>query len=214
MKATSLNKHSSPIEELANSITHGAGVLLSIAGLVVLLIQAVLYGNVWHVVSGAIFGTTLVILYLASTLYHSFSYPPVKLWFKKMDHAAIYLLIAGTYTPCTLASMGGSWGWSLFASVWLLAISGIIFKFLFIGRLRKLSVIFYVIMGWLCVIALKEISASIPGVSLALLIGGGISYTTGIVFYGWHKLPFNHAIWHLFVLGGSILHYFSVLKAI
>ncbi len=198
-------------EEIANSISHGIGTGLSIIGLVVLVIYAVAHGNTWHIVSFSIFGSTLIMLYLASTLYHSLPMPGVKKTFQLLDHAAIFLLIAGTYTPFMLGSVRGAMGWSIFGIIWTLAIGGIILKVLYLPRFEKSAVALYILMGWLCVIAMKDIVASIPGLSLGLLVLGGLSYTIGIVFYVWEKLPYNHAVWHIFVLGGSIFHFFSVL---
>jgi hemolysin III len=201
-------------EEIANSITHGIGAVLSIAGLVLLIIFAAVNGNAWHIVSFSIFGSTLIFLYLASTLYHSLPNPTVKMIFKRIDHSAIYLLIAGTYTPFTLIHMRGVWGWTIFGIIWTLAIAGIILKIFTISRFKKLSLTLYIAMGWLCVIAFHEMITKIPTFSLTLLIIGGLIYTTGVVFYIWKKLPYGHAIWHLFVLGGSTLHFFAVLNSI
>ncbi|MFQ5641851.1 MAG: hemolysin III family protein [bacterium] len=198
-------------EVIANSITHGIGAALSIAGLAILVLLAALKGDVWRIVSFSVYGTTLVVLYLASTLYHSFQNPKVKHLFKIIDHAAIYLLIAGTYTPFMLVSLRGAWGWTLFGIIWGLALSGIVFKAFYIHRFTKLSVVFYILMGWLCVLALKKMQVSIPLGGLVWLAVGGVLYTVGIIFYAWQGLKYSHAIWHLFVLGGSICHYFSIL---
>jgi hemolysin III len=198
-------------EELANSITHGIGTTLSIAGLVVLVVLAVLHGDVWHIVSFSIYGSTLILLYLASTLYHSFKNEKVKHILKIVDHASIYILIAGTYTPFMLVSIRGPWGWSIFGLIWGLALTGIIFKAFFIGKFKKVSVFVYVLMGWLCVIALKEMLTNIPTGGLLWLLAGGIFYSSGVIFYLMHKIPYHHAIWHIFVLAGSICHYFSIL---
>ncbi len=198
-------------EEIANGITHGLGAGLSVAGLTLLVVLAALYGDVWRVVSFSIYGSTLIILYLASTLYHSFQHPRVKRVFRIIDHASIYLLIAGTYTPFLLVSMRGAWGWTLLVVIWGLALLGIGFKVLFTHHFQKLSTLAYVLMGWLCVIALKEALVSIPPGGLIWLAVGGVVYTVGVVFYVWKKLPYNHAIWHLFVLGGSMCHYFAIL---
>lgn len=198
-------------EEIANSITHGIGAGLSMAGTAVLIVLAALYGDVWRIVSFSIYGTALIILYLASTLYHSFRNPRLKAAFKIIDHASIYLLIAGTYTPFLLVSLRGTWGWVLFGIIWSLAFSGIVFKIFYINRFRKLSVLVYIFMGWLCVIAFKPMLANVPFGGLIWLAVGGLLYTTGVIFYVWRKLKYTHAIWHLFVLGGSICHYFSIL---
>ncbi|MCP4400668.1 MAG: hemolysin III family protein [bacterium] len=202
-------------EEIANSVSHGIGTLLSIAGLVVMIVLAVMHGDAWHVVSFSIFGATLIILYLASTLYHSLSMPRVKQILQRFDHSAIFLLIAGTYTPFMLVSIRGVMGWSIFGVVWGLALAGILLKLFFsISKFEKVSVGLYVFMGWLCVVAAKQFLANVPQLSLILLVFGGLSYTVGVIFYVWDRLPYNHAVWHLFVLGGSIFHYFSVLNTL
>lgn len=198
-------------EEIANSVTHGVGAALSVAGLILLVVLSANDGDVWRVVSFSVYGSTLVILYLASTLYHSFQNPRVKRVFRVFDHASIYLLIAGSYTPVLLVSMRGAWGWSLFGVVWGLALLGVAFKVIFIGRYEVLATTAFVLMGWLVVIAFKEMLVRVPPGGIALLIAGGLVYTLGVIFYAWEKLPFNHAIWHLFVLGGSICHFFAVL---
>lgn len=198
-------------EEIANSVTHGVGAALSVAGLILLVVLSANDGDVWRVVSFSVYGSTLVILYLASTLYHGFQNPRVKRVFRVFDHASIYLLIAGSYTPVLLVSMRGAWGWSLFGVVWGLALLGVAFKVIFIGRYEVLATVAFVLMGWLVVIAFKEMLVRVPPGGIALLIAGGLVYTLGVIFYAWEKLPFNHAIWHLFVLGGSICHFFAVL---
>ncbi|MEM7114068.1 MAG: hemolysin III family protein [Chloroflexota bacterium] len=198
-------------EEIANAVTHGIGVLLSVAGLTLLVVLASIYGDVWRIVSFSIYGGSLVILYLASTLYHTFQQPRAKRIFRIMDHSAIYLLIAGTYTPIALVALRGPWGWSVFGIVWGLALVGIIFKVFFTGRYDKVSTIAYVLMGWLCLVAIREMFAVIPFNGMLWIIAGGCFYTFGVVFYVWHKLPYNHAIWHLFVLAGSICHFFAIL---
>ena len=198
-------------EEIANSITHGVGAALSVAGLTLLVVLAAIYGDVWRVVSFSIYGSSLVLLYLASTLYHSIQQPKVKRILRIFDHSAIYLLIAGTYTPFTLVSMRGAWGWTLFGVVWGLALLGIAFKTIFIGRYEKLATAAYVLMGWLVVFAFKEMLVMIPPGGIIWMVVGGVVYTLGVLFYAWEKLPYNHAIWHLFVLGGSICHFFAIL---
>ena len=180
------------------------------AGSAVLVTLAGLYGDVWRIVSFSIYGTALTVLYLASTLYHSFRNPAVKQVFKIIDHSSIYLLIAGTYTPFMLVSLRGTWGWTLFGIIWGLALAGIVYKIFFINHFRKLSVLVYILMSWLCVIALKQMLLSIPFGGLVWIAAGGVFYTTGVIFYVWRKLKYGHAIWHLFVLGGSICHYFSI----
>jgi hemolysin III len=201
-------------EEITNGITHGIGVLLSIAGLVVLIIKASSHGDVWHIVSFSIFGIALILLYSASTLYHSISNPLVKIRLKKLDHSAIFLLIAGTYTPFLLVHLRGALGWSLFGVIWTLAATGIVIKLFCIQQIKKISVGLYLFMGWLCLIAMHGLMRALPPVSISLLIIGGLLYTAGVVFYSWKRLPHHHAIWHLFVLGGSTSHFFSVLKSV
>ena len=198
-------------EEIAHSITHGIGVGLSIAGLVILVVIAAEYGDIYQVVSFSIYGATLILLYLASTLYHSFQTPRVKYFFKKMDHAAIFLLIAGTYTPFLLVGIRGSLGWTLLGIIWGLAVKGVSFKALFVDRFTKLSVLVYVLMGWLCVVAIKQMMLNIEIGGMILLAAGGITYTIGVIFYAMTKVRYSHAVWHLFVLAGSICHYFAVL---
>jgi len=199
-------------EEIINSITHGIGAVFSLAGLIILVVLGVLYGDTWQVISFSIYGSTLFLLYLASTLYHSFQNPRLKKVFQKLDHSAIFLLIAGTYTPFLLISLRGTWGWTLLALVWGIAILGIGFKTLYLERFVKLSIFGYVLMGWLGLIAGKQILANIPQQALLWLAIGGVIYTSGIVFLAWRRIPFNHAIWHLFVLGGSFCHFIAVYQ--
>ena len=198
-------------EEIVHSITHGIGAGLSIAGLTLLVVLAVLYGNVYQIVSFSIYGGTLVILYLASTLYHSFQQPTVKQVFQVIDHASIFLLIAGTYTPFLLVGIRGAWGWTLLVIVWGLAILGVSFKALFIHRFQKLSVLAYILMGWLSVVASKELLINIPVGGLIWMAIGGVVYTVGVIFYALKRVRYMHAIWHVFVLGGSVCHYFAIL---
>ncbi len=199
-------------EELANSLTHGIGIYLGVAGLALLVVFASLYGNAWHIVSCSIYGSTLVLLYTASTLYHSFRHPRAKHLFRIFDHTSIYLLIAGTYTPFTLVPLRGAWGWSLFGVVWGLALCGIITKVFFIHRFEILSTLLYLFMGWLVVIASKPMLQKIPTWGIAWLVIGGLSYTIGVIFYLFdRKFCYAHAIWHIFVLAGSICHFFAVM---
>ncbi|MDW7740573.1 MAG: hemolysin III family protein [Bacillota bacterium] len=198
------------INEIANSITHGIGALLAVAGLVLLVVFAAIKGNAWHVVSFSIYGTTLVLLYVASTLYHSFQEPKLKYIFRIIDHSAIYLLIAGTYTPFTLVTLQGSTGWVLFGVIWGLAITGILYKAFFINRHVVISTLFYLLMGWLIIFSIKDLISSLPVNGLVLLGAGGLSYTLGMIFYAGRERLLMHAIWHLFVLGGSICHFFAV----
>ncbi|NQT23870.1 hemolysin III family protein [candidate division KSB1 bacterium] len=198
-------------EEIASSITHGIGAALSIAALVILVVLAATRGDAWRVVSFSIYGTTLILLYMASTLYHAIQHKGAKQVFRILDHSFIYLLIAGTYTPFLLVPLRGGWGWSLFGLIWALAITGIVFKAIFINRMKKLSVVIYILMGWMIMIALKPLLAEIPKAGLWWLAGGGLSYTGGVVFYAMKSVKFSHAVWHLFVLGGSICHFFAIL---
>jgi len=198
-------------EEIAHSITHGIGAGLSIAGLTLLVALAVLYGNVYQIVSFSVYGSTLILLYLASTLYHGFQNPRLKRVFKIFDHASIYLLIAGTYTPFLLVGLRGSWGWTFLIIIWGLAILGVSFKALFIDRFHKLSVLAYILMGWLSVVMIKELLINISLGGLIWLGVGGVIYMVGVIFYALQKIPYMHVVWHFFVLGGSICHYIAVL---
>ena len=211
MVQTSPASHYSFREELLNCITHGAGVLLSIAALVLLVVFSSLRGGASHVVGSTIFGAALLLLYTASTLYHSFQKPGVKQLFKIFDHCCIYILIAGTYTPFLLVTLRGAIGWTLFGIIWFLAVSGIIFKVLFVNRFKILSPIAYILIGWIIIFAIKPLADALAPGGIVWLVAGGLAYTMGVVFYAWKKLPFNHAIWHLFVLSGSICHFFAVI---
>lgn len=198
-------------EEIANSITHGIGALLSIGGLAVMVVFASLRGDAWHIASCSIFGTTLILLYVASTLYHSIPLPNIKGILRTIDHSAIYLLIAGTYTPFMLVNLRGPWGWSLFGIIWGIAVTGIILKTTSLGRRPGFSLGLYLLMGWIIVIAIKPMLAVLDQGGFELLLLGGLTYTGGVVFYAWKKLPYNHAIWHLFVMAGSCFHFFAIL---
>lgn len=200
----------SPREEIVNSITHGIGALLSIVALVVLIIVAGNHGDIWHLVSFSIYGSTLILLYLSSTLYHSFSNPRLKNLFARFDHVSIFLLIAGTYTPILLTSLHGVWGWSLFVIIWVIALTGAVIRSIYLHRFRKLMVAVYLLMGWMFILAGKQIYLSLPAVSLTFLVLGGIAYSVGVIFYMWRTLPYSHGIWHLFVLAGSVLHFFAI----
>lgn len=198
-------------EELAHGISHGIGAGLSIAGLIVLLVTAISYGNVWHVISAAIYGSSLILLYLASTLYHLFSSPGIKKFFQKLDHTMIYVLIAGTYTPLTLITLRGAWGWTLFGLVWGMALCGLVLELFVKKRIQWASLTLYLGMGWLMVIAINPLVGSLATGGLILLLSGGLFYTFGIIFYVWKKLSYHHAIWHLFVMAGSGTHFFAIL---
>jgi len=199
-----------PTEEVFNSITCGIGLCLSIAALVMLVVLASTQGDPVRVVSFSIYGASLVLLFGFSTLYHSVMHEKAKHIFSILDHCAIYLLIAGTYTPFTLIILKGGWGWSLFGVVWGLALGGILFKAFFIKKLRILSVVVYLLMGWLVLIALKPLMQHLAPMGIAWLATGGIFYSLGIIFYAWKKLRFHHVIWHLFVLLGCACHFFSI----
>ncbi len=198
-------------EELANALLHGLGTLLAVAGLVVLVTFSVLRGDAWHVVSTAIFGTSLVLQYLASTLYHAFPWPGVKRVFKILDHAAIYVLIAGTYTPIALVTLRGPWGWTIFGLVWGLALAGITVQAVFPGRMRGLMTGLYVAMGWIVVAAFPPLLSALDPGGVAWMVAGGLVYTAGVFFYYRKRFRFSHAVWHVFVLGGSACHFFAVL---
>jgi len=198
-------------EEIANSILHGVGGLLAIAALVLLVVFAVLFGSPWHVVSFSLYGSSLVILFLSSTLYHGIQHKGAKRVFVVLDYCAIYFLIAGSYTPFALVVINGPWGWTLFGIVWGLAALGIVFKAVWIDRYRVLTLILYLLMGWLMVIDIAGIVRALPRGALFWLALGGFLYTGGTVFY-MLKFKFAHAVWHIFVLGGSISHFFCVLQ--
>jgi hemolysin III len=199
------------IEEVANAVTHGLGALLSIAALVIMVVFAARDGDSLKIVSASIFGASLILLYSSSTFYHA-SPPSLKEFSQKIDHSAIYLLIAGTYTPFTLVTLSGAWGWWVFGIIWFLAVCGIIFQvFFYSDRLRIISTIIYLLMGWMVIVAIKPLVNNMELNGLWWLLAGGLSYSGGVAFYLWKKLPFAHSIWHLFVLGGSICHFFAVL---
>jgi len=196
-------------EEFASSLTHGIGAGLSIVALAVLVIYSSLTGDAWRVVSFSIYGSCLVSLYLASTLYHAVRAPRLKRIFRVCDHVAIFLLIACSYTPITLVSLRGGWGWTLFGLIWGLAVFGILLEIFCMDRIRWLTISIYLGMGWLVVIAGKPVVEALDGGMLFWLGAGGLAYTGGVAFYLWKKLPYNHAIWHLFVMGGSACHFFG-----
>jgi hemolysin III len=200
-------------EEIAHSVTHGVGILLSIAGLTVLVAFAALKGNAWHIVGCAVYGATLVLSYTASTVYHAIpgTFARAKWVLRVIDHSAIYLLIAGTYTPFCLVNLRGPWGWTLFGVVWGLAVLGIVFKATLLGRLKVVSVLFYLAMGWLVLIAARPLGRAMALGGIVLLVAGGLAYTVGVAFYAARRIPYHHAIWHFFVLAGSTLHFFAVL---
>lgn len=199
-------------EEIANTISHGIGVILAIAGVTLLTFFGSVYGNVWHIVSFAVFGVSMIILYLASTLFHGTKKLRLKAKLNKLDHSAIYILIAGSYTPLALISLRGWIGWTIFGLIWSLALAGIVFKIWFYySRWRKLSTWLYVTMGWLIIVAIVPVIENVPNTSLWFLLAGGLSYTAGAIFYLYPKVPFFHLVFHLFILGGSVCHFFAFL---
>ena len=197
-------------EEILNSVTHFIGFILSIIALIILIKKGIQYNEISYVVGFSIYGSSLVLLYMASTLYHSVPKGKIKDKLKIFDHSAIYVLIAGSYTPIALLVLKGKIGIVLLITVWSIALFGVIFKMFFSKRFKILSTIMYLIMGWLVIFAIKPLINNLNSVSLAFLVAGGITYSLGTIFYLWKNLKFNHAIWHLFVLGGSVCHFFSM----
>lgn len=198
-------------EEISNSITHGIGVILSIAALVILIVFASLYGNVWHVVSFTLFGATMLLLYTSSTLLHALKPGKAKDFFEIMDHSSIYFFIAGSYTPFLLVAVQSATSWTLFGIVWGLAIAGTVFKSFFVKKFLFTSTLLYVVMGWLIVFVWNDLVAAIHPTSLILLIIGGLLYTVGAIFYIWKLFKHHHAVWHVFVLSATVCHFFAVL---
>jgi hemolysin III len=205
------DKRYSLSEEVFSSVTHGLGALLSIAGLAVLAIAAINRGSVRALASYGIYGLTLITLYLFSTLYHGIVPEKAKQKLRLLDHASIYLLIAGSYTPITLLYLKGAWGWSLFGIVWGLAVVGIVLKMIDIEKTKIASMVLYFLMGWMVVLAVKPMLLAVPAGMLVMLLAGGLFYTLGIIFYAAKNIPHNHGIWHLFVLAGSICHFIGYL---
>ncbi len=198
-------------EELANALTHGLGATAALAGGAVLITLAALHGDAWQLTSAIVFGVCLLLLYIASTLYHAARHPVLKSRLKVFDHCAIYLLIAGTYTPFTLIGLRGAWGWWMFGTIWTLALAGVVFKLFYTGRFKRLSTMIYIAMGWLVMVAAKPMWSALDGWTLGWLLAGGICYTGGTVFYHRPSLKYSHAIWHMFVLAGSLCHYVAVM---
>lgn len=200
-----------PLEKFANAVTHGAGAALSVAGLVLLVIAAAWTGSAGAIFSVAVYGASLVFLFLSSTLYHSLAHNArVGALFEAFDHVGIFLLIAGTYTPFTLLALPGWRGWFLFGAVWALALGGIVMRLVWVRYLHPVFIVLYVIMGWLGVIFGGPIADHVGAEGLDLLLIGGLFYTVGLIFFAWRRLPFNHMIWHLFVLAGSIFHFLAI----
>jgi len=198
-------------EEIVHAITHGIGVLLSLAGLTWMLFVTLDSGDPWRIVASCVYGASLISLFLASTLYHAWPASPRKRLFKLLDHCAIYLLIAGTYTPFVLVAMRTGTGWWLFGAIWSLATAGILTKLWFRHRYPKLSLVSYLVMGWLVVVAAPQVAHAIGSTAMIWLVAGGVSYTIGAVFYMATRMPFNHAVWHLFVVAGSVCHFLAVV---
>lgn len=203
-------KHYTVGEEVANAITHAVGVVLSVVALILLVVYASFEGDAWRIVGVSIFGSALILLYMASTLYHALPQPSLKRIMRILDHSAIYVLIAGTYTPFLLGIMRSTWGWVLFGVLWGAAVAGIVFKLFCIGRFDKISTLFYVAMGWAIVVAIKPAVELVPVGGMVLMLIGGLAYMGGVIFYLWDRLPYNHAIWHLFVLAGSATHFAAI----
>ncbi|MGC9932491.1 PAQR family membrane homeostasis protein TrhA [Priestia aryabhattai] len=198
-------------EEIANAITHGVGAVLSIVGLTLLIVLSSLEGTPWHVISFTIYGITMLLLYVSSTLVHSFPEGKVKDLFEIFDHSSIYLFIAGTYTPFLFIAVKGTTGWTLFGIVWGIALAGIVFKAFFVKKFLFISTILYVFMGWMIVFAWDSLTQNIAHQGIVLLVVGGVLYTIGAVFYVWRGFRFHHMIWHMFVLGGTILHFLAII---
>jgi hemolysin III len=197
-------------EEFVNAVTHGLGMVASVAAAAVLIVLAALNGDAWLITGVSVFATSLIALYTASTLYHAVRSEALKARLKVLDHAAIYLLIAGTYTPFMIGALRGGWGWSLFAVVWGLAVVGIALKLVYTGRYRVLSTSMYVAMGWLVLIGMGPLIRALDPVTLVWLVAGGVAYTAGTPFYHSGRIPYAHAVWHLFVLAGSVCHAVAV----
>ena len=197
-------------EEIAHSVTHGIGALMSVIGLAALIVYSTRYGDAWHIVSSAIYGSTLIALYTTSTLYHSITKPDLKKVLQKLDHAAIFLLIAGTYTPFALVNLRGGWGWTLLGIVWSIAIAGMIMELIVKQRYKRISIGLYLGLGWLVMIAIEPMITHVAPGGMVLLLVGGLFYSLGVIFYVWKTLLYHHAIWHVFVLAGSVSHFFAV----
>ena len=197
-------------DEIASALTHGLGAVAALAGGAVLITLTALHGDAWQLGASIVFGVTLLLLDTASTLYHAIQHPVAKGRLKVFDHCAIYLLIAGTYTPFTLIGLRGPWGWGLFIAIWSLALCGVIFKLFYTGRFKRLSTFIYIAMGWLIIVAIKPMLNSLDAWTLSWLLAGGVFYTLGTYFYHRESIPYSHAIWHLFVIAGSVCHFVAV----
>jgi hemolysin III len=215
IKTTGKTRNYSLGEEIANSISHGIGIVFSVVALTILLVYAIWRKNPVAITGFTIYGISSILLYTASTLYHSFRKEKIKSIMRVFDHSAIFLLIAGTYTPVTLIAMKGYWRIGILSAIWLIAVSGILFKILTYNKFEKykvVSLILYILMGWIAVIAIKPMTQTVPIGFLIWLLAGGVTYTAGTIFYGIKKIPYHHAIWHLFVLAGSVLHFLGIFR--
>ncbi|MFQ6026567.1 MAG: hemolysin III family protein [Dehalococcoidia bacterium] len=201
----------SPAEELVNVLTHGLGLLLSVAGVSVLIVLASIYGNVWHIVGSSVYGASLILVYAASTFYHSSRSLEHKRVLKQVDQAVIFLLIAGTYTPFTLGPLNGGWGWSLFGVAWGVAVVAMALKVTFEGRFKAVAIPLYVGLGWMCIVGIVPLIHNVPLTGLLWLAFGGAAYSLGTIFFRWRALPFHHALWHVTVILGSLFHYFAIM---
>jgi len=209
------SKKTKKIEEILNSISHGIGIAIAIAGVTLLVVFGAIYGDAWHVVSFSIFGASMIVLYTASTFFHGVKNPRTKYKLNKFDHSAVYILIAGTYTPLALVSLRGAIGWVLFGLIWSLAIAGVVFKvWYYQHKYRKISAWMYFIMGWLIIGAIVPVIKNVPTTSLYFMLAGCLAYSAGVFFYIKKELAFGHLVFHLFCLGGSICHFFAFLKLI
>lgn len=206
--------HYPPREELANTVTHGVGAVASLVAGVALIVLAAMGGDPWRIIGASVFSAALVLLYTASAVYHGAPGGPAKFRLEIADHCAIFILIAGTYTPFTLVSLRGAWGWGLFGVIWALAVAGVALKLVFATRFALLSTLIYIAMGWLVVVAAGPMVQALPLSTLLLLVAGGVTYTAGTLFYHNRRIPYAHAIWHLFVIAGSALHYLAVATVV
>ena len=203
-----------PHEEFANALTHGLGAAAALGAGAVLVTLVALHGDGWQLAGAIVFSACLLLLYLASTLYHAIPHPVAKARLKVFDHCAIYLLIAGTYTPFTLVGLRGPWGWGLFGAIWACALAGVVFKLFYTGRFQRLSTLLYVAMGWLAIVALRPMLDALDAWTLGWLLAGGAFYTLGTAFYLRRTMRFSHAVWHLFCIAGSVCHYIAVMAQV
>lgn len=211
MKWMKESKLQTRAEEIGNASTHAMGALLSLVGITFMIFFCSKQHDATKLISSVVFGITLFLMYLSSTIYHSVNDPKLKHLFRIIDHASIYLLIAGSYTPFMLVTLRGPWGWTLFTIIWSLAVFGVIFKMFFVHKFAVLSTVIYLMMGWLAIVAIKPIYHNLPWPGLECMVAGGLCYTVGVIFYVWERLKFSHMLWHLFVLAGSMFHFFAVL---